>query len=522
VEHNARTAVVTCTPLAKITGPGGNLIYKPVSPLWHRARMSLSYGTNINNAEFVVDGLEVGDARSRVAARVLKMTPNPYYLLFIDSDVIVPNDAFTKLFYHLKTKPNIDIACGIYVVKGSPPYDPLIYRDNGEGAFWDFAVGDILTTKQHGIRAVHMGLTLIRVSLFQRMIDAGVVHGEGDNQDDEPFFCTQDYSVDNAGGRATFKGTEDIYFCAKARKVDAQILVDTSVLAGHVDENTGMVFGLPGDSSPIERAKWLPLADGSGRRKDRIEVEGNKEKCNECNGSGKVGRRKKRKVCSNCQGLGEISKPLKLAIDLGAGESHRQWEGYKTYRLDARVDSKPDYCQEMENLNLPDNHYDLVASRHSFEHVGRFQQERLWREAFRICKPGGRCEIVLPNAEWAAEKIVAGEMDMHVLNVLLGGAETDVDMKESGLIWNVHKFIYTPEVAKTLAETAGFVNVVVIDYKIASDVGYHMTLNGEKLDKEQIKPKEDPKEESNKNGQLLSPVETKIGMLEDQGVEVCV
>ena len=35
----------------------------------------------------------------------------------------------------------------------------------------------------------------------------------------------------------------------------------------------------------------------------------------------------------------------------------------------------------------------------------------IWREVFRVCKPGGRCEIIVPDVSWAAAKIVAGEFD---------------------------------------------------------------------------------------------------------------
>lgn len=445
-DHNARVAVVTCTPLAKVTGPLGNTIYDPISPLWHRARMGLSYATNINAAEMCVDGLEVGDARSRVAARCREMKPKPAFLFFLDSDVIVPQDAFTKLFYRLKANPHIDVAAGVYVVKGAAPYDPLIYRENGEGAFWDWAVGDLLTTKQHNIRAVHMGLTLIRVSLFDRMIEAGVVHGDGTDQDDEPFFCTQNYRVDSPAGVATFKGTEDIYFFGKARKIpgECQIMIDTSVLAGHHDKATGITYGLPGDTSPVERAGWLPLPDGSGLRKDRKAAD---------------------------------AAGLKLAIDLGAGESRREWPGHVTYRLDPRLCCKPDYCQELPRLNLPDNHYDLVASRHSFEHVGRWEQELLWAECFRICKPGGSLEVIVPSMEWAAAKIVEGEIDTHVLSVLYGAQEQD---EEIGRAFNVHYFGYTPKIITALAEHAGFVDVQVQDYHTDPGMGYHMVCKATK------------------------------------------
>lgn len=493
--HNARIAVLTCTPMATVTGPMGNMIYDPISPLWHRARMGLCFGTNINTTEVCIDGLEVGDARSRVAARCLEMNPRPFCLLFIDSDVIVPNDAFTKLFYHLKAKPHIDVAAGVYVVKGTPPYDPLVYQENGMGAFWDFAIGDMLTTKQHNIRAVHMGLTLIRVDLLQRMKDAGLVHGDGTDQDDEPFFCTQRYNKDNPkGGIERFAGTEDIYFFHKARQLtpECQILVDTSVLGGHHDKSTGITYGIPGNTTPVERAMWMPLPDGSGRRKDRKLADENTEDCNKCilvqachydthanlqpPPNGKVYRQ----YCLACNGTGIIKVPLKLAIDLGAGESRREWPGYKTYTLDARKDSGCDYCQELGGgpINLPSQHFDLVATRHVVEHIGRWDQEDFWAEMFRITKPGGKHEHVIPNLLWAAEKIVAGEIDTHTLNVIYGGQEADTTINSRE--FNSHHMGFTPEIAAAIAESCGLVNIEIKTYKDDPDLIYHMKLTAER------------------------------------------
>jgi hypothetical protein len=106
-------------------------------------------------------------------------------------------------------------------------------------------------------------------------------------------------------------------------------------------------------------------------------------------------------------------------------------------------------------------------------------------------------EIILPNAEWAAEKIVGGEMDMHVLNVMLGGAETDEDMKDDGLTWNIHKFLYTPTLAKTLAEGAGFKDVEVEDYKTDPGVGYHMKVTGIKPELRSVEDVKTDAEEAN-------------------------
>jgi predicted SAM-dependent methyltransferase len=217
-----------------------------------------------------------------------------------------------------------------------------------------------------------------------------------------------------------------------ASKVGAKIIVDTSVLAGHVDKKNGITWGLPDDSPPVQRAKWL----------------GGKDK----------------------------EEDLLLALDLGAGGIRRQWMGYRTYTTDIRADSKPDYVQDTRWLNLPDGHFDLVASSHHLEHIPRWEQERVWGEVFRVCKPVGAIEHTVPSLEWAAAKIADGQADEHVFNVLYGAQESHGYERQ----FNLHYFGYTKEVARALAEGAGFVNVTCTDWTDTPELGYNLVIRGTK------------------------------------------
>lgn len=454
-EHNARVAVVFCTPMAKVTGPHGDLIYDPISPLWHRARAGLHMPTNINITEISADGMEVGVARSHVAARCLETKPRPEFLFFIDSDVILPYDAFTKLFFRARCFPDYDIFAGVYCLKNPSVPDPLIYTENGVGPFWDWTVGDILTTDSHQIGAVHMGCTLIRCSLFQKLKDAGLVHHDGTNDADEPFFHTGNYREDKNGAVLHRQGSEDIYFCFKARAAGAKILVDTSVLAGHHDKATGVTYGLPpfAPNSPATRAKWLKSMDGSGTSPDRSETE-------------KAG--------------------LKLALDIGAGGDRRAWDGHVTYTTDIRPGAGVDYVQDTRLLNFPNDHWDLTASSHHLEHIGRWDQERVWKEIFRITRPGGLTEHIVPNIQWAAEKLLEGDPDIHVYNVLYGAQEAHGYER----VYNLHYFGYTPNVAKALAEAAGFVDVTTESFKERPELGYNLVIRGRKPKPDDAPPDE--------------------------------
>jgi predicted SAM-dependent methyltransferase len=530
---NQKIGVAFCSPHRKIRLPNGEEIVDTITVQWHRSRCALAYGTNINHVEFFCDGMEIGAARTRAARRCLEHKPTPQYLFFLDDDVLPNYDAFTKLFFHAQTKPEYDVFAGVYCCKGGNPPEPLIYSGDGGGPFWDWTVGDLLTTDGHGITGVHMGLTLIRTSLFQRMLDAGVCT---DGEDDEtPWFKTVKGTWKTPEGAVQSRaGTEDLFFCKLLHdpKVQAKILVDTSVLAGHVDKNTGITWGIPDNSPPVLRAKWL-------QGKDRAEVEHAKHRvlvlgdadgslarslrtgrgfdavglCVEQNGRHAVEtlcqwaehifvaadgadaglpaycRPKIRQAVSpddfglRVEEIDSAKKPTKIAIDLGAGGRRREWPDHKTYTLDIRPESKPDYCQDSRQLNLPDNHFDLVASSHHLEHLGRWDQEKVWSEAFRVCKFGGLVEMTVPSVEWAAYKLTYDGMDQYVMDVLYGAQEAHGYER----MYNTHFFGYTKSVGKALAEAAGFVEVVCTDWRDDENKAYEMTITGRKPTIDELK-----------------------------------
>lgn len=469
--NGQRVCIAICTPLPKKEVPGFGQVYDTISPRWHRARSGLMLPTNINISEVFADGMEVGDARSKVAASISKQDQPPSFLFFIDYDVLLPPDALTKLFFRARCYPEHDIFAGVYCCKWHNPPDPLIYTEHGQGAFWDWTVGDLLTTEQHGIKSVHMGLTLIRTSLFKRLIEAKLVHGDGDDQEDEPFFKTE-YIHKDCRLQA---GTEDIYFCDRVSKLNppGKILVDTSVLAGHEDKNTGVVYGLPYNDGPAKRALWGP--GEKGKRKEETTEE---TKCDKCDGLGYVNEDEMDR-CRYCKGKGITKTVFKIALDIGAGGERRKWEGHKTYTTDIRSDTKPDYVQDTRMLNLPEDHFDLVGSSHHLEHLGRWDQEMVWKEIFKVCKPGGVIEHIVPSLDWAAQKILTGKVDEHVMNVLYGAQEAH-GYTEQPRLYNLHYFGYTKDIAKSLAEMVGFVAVTCEDWRDALSNGYNLIIRGRK------------------------------------------
>ena len=413
--HEIRVGIAVCTPIPFVRNSSGGLVKDKLSVDWHRARMGMGVPTNIIMCELAVDGKEVGEARDYAVKTAQSQTRKPEFLFFIDYDVIIPYDALTKLLMRARSFPDHDIIAGVYCSKSSVP-EPLIYKRNGEGPYWDWTVGDLV----FDLASVHMGCTLIRMSLFDRLGDA-------------PWFVTQNTRQMLDGYLSSVRGTEDIYFCDHARsEADAKIMVDTSVLCGHQDGD-GTIFGLLPDSPPMKRCKWHPH-----QRNEHAEE--------------------------------------KKAIDIGAGGERRQWDGYKTYTTDIRKVAGVDYVMDSLAMNLPDEEFDLVASSHHLEHIPRWRQEDIWREMFRILKPGGTMEHTVPNVVWAANHLVDGHEDVHVHNVLYGAQEQHGYEREL----NTHFFGYTPVNAKALAEGAGLVDVEIVTYRDDPVLGYNMVVKGRK------------------------------------------
>lgn len=418
--HAVHLGIATCTPIPLVPGPNG-LRLAPVTMEWVRAKQSIQFPTNFSMVDVYRDGMEIGEARQSVIEYLLGLERRPEFLFFLDYDVIPAHDAITKLVMRARHFPDHDVFAGVYCSK-SEPSEPLIYGANGAGPFWDWRIGDILHEDQ--IHSCHMGLTLLRMSLFDRFTE---------EQLSRPLFLTENEAgVTDDGTAYTNRGTEDIYFCTRATaEIGLRILVDTSVLAGHIDNGSGRIFGLGGTTKP-GTTPWMVR--------------------------------------------GEEYDKQKKAIDIGAGGTRREWPEHKTYTTDIRSDSKPDYVQDSRCLNLPANEFDLVASSHHLEHIGRWDQEDIWRQMFTICKPGGFIEHVVPNVRWAADMIVDGKIDEHVLNVLYGAQEAHGYARE----FNTHFFGYTPDVATALAENAGFVDVSIEDYHFDANLGYNMIIRGRK------------------------------------------
>lgn len=228
--------LAVCTPFGLYDSPAGGKRLPCVSVDWHRARMNMVVPMGHNLAEIRADGYETGEARNLAVKKAKEAGIR--YLFFLDWDVLIPPMTLVRLVYLLENNPDFDVAAGLYCIKHDPA-EPMVWREWGNGVSWDWTWGDVLTD----VVGTGTGCMLIRMSLFDR-IDGEKI----------PWFKTVRDYVEDGDNVYQRSMTDDLWFTKRAvDEVGAKIMLDTGILCGHMDNETGVVYTLPDDCLPMRR-----------------------------------------------------------------------------------------------------------------------------------------------------------------------------------------------------------------------------------------------------------------------------
>lgn len=236
------------------------------------------------------------------------------------------------------------------------------------------------------VTGIAMGCTLVRVEPLAKMAEPW-------------FFNKEDYSSFLDGIYAGERWSEDLYFCKKAVDAGWTILADANVICDHWDLEKNRPIGLPRNSHPMQPFKVKPGA--------------------------------------------------KKIVDLGCGIPQTKYktdEG-EVIGVDIREECEADYRCDLRSMPFATGEFDVCYSSHTLEHFDKSEIRGVLKEWTRIMKPDGEMRLLLPDVEWAAKKIVAGEFDDHVGNVLYGGQSDPL---------NFHKFGFTETVIVKLLREQGF------------------------------------------------------------------
>jgi len=149
------------------------------------------------------DGAVPAIVRNRMVADGIKLKAK--WVLFIDTDMVVPSNLGEKLLEHDK-----DIVAALAVLK-VPPFEPVAYKRHiGEYKH----IENLPENELVEVDAVGFGAVLIKMSVFENL--------------KKPYFANP------AWGEITMG--EDIYFCKHAKEAGFSIYLDTSVQTGHVGD----------------------------------------------------------------------------------------------------------------------------------------------------------------------------------------------------------------------------------------------------------------------------------------------
>lgn len=107
---------------------------------------------------------------------------------------------------------------------------------------------------------------------------------------------------------------------------------------------------------------------------------------------------------------------MALKLNLGAGDS--SFEGFTSVdKYDEAADVRADICE----LPFDDNTVDEIKCYQTIEHIPYNQSEDMFREMFRVLKPGGFAHIECPDIMFAAREIIkSGDIDQKWIQHIYG------------------------------------------------------------------------------------------------------
>lgn len=205
---------------------------RPIPPDVMFAFHSMAMPMNYNFYMLRLQGKEVGDARNEFAENAI--ANNCKYLFFWDEDVACPPQSVPELVYKMEHYPDMAVCGGIYCLKRNPP-EPIVFRGNGNGPYWDWKAGEFFE-----VTGIGMGCTLIRTEIFKDL--------------KRPWFKTEfNYTRMMDGIPGLESWTEDLWFCKRVTDTNKwKIYADASLLCTHYDMTTCQPYNLPPDSKPVQ------------------------------------------------------------------------------------------------------------------------------------------------------------------------------------------------------------------------------------------------------------------------------
>ncbi len=164
-------------------------------------------------------GQPIDQARNILATKALESGAE--YIMFIDSDVIIPPEAITRMMQH-----NLDIVSGVYYVRHDPISAAAWMKSKDDSGKYN----PIIKYTENAlveVDAIGFGCVLVHRRVFEKL--------------ELPYFK---WTVSDDGQTGV---SEDFYFCELAKQAGFHIYLDTGVQCEHITNASvsreGLGFG---------------------------------------------------------------------------------------------------------------------------------------------------------------------------------------------------------------------------------------------------------------------------------------
>lgn len=182
--------------------------------------ISGGFPVNQQKTWLMIKGMTCEEAYNHAVQGLLAHGHKWKYLLTIEDDILFPANGLMKLLENMEK--GFHIVSGLCWMKG-PSGPPMVFGgDPNQEQGGCFPVPPTPDSLQE-VKFTPLGFTLIDMDVFRAMKPP--YFREGREDDGTPS-----------------SGTVDAYFCGKAREAGFRCAVDTRVLLGHLDRETGKVW----------------------------------------------------------------------------------------------------------------------------------------------------------------------------------------------------------------------------------------------------------------------------------------
>lgn len=188
--------------------------------------------------------------------------------------------------------------------------------------------------------------------------------------------------------------------------------------------------------------------------------------------AGKAGRGANKGSWTNAQ---RDERPVVLHVGCGTRQAeglHPDYRGgaWREVRLDINPGVDPDIVADIAEMTpVESQSVDAVWSSHNIEHVYAHRVPLVLNEFMRVLRPGGHVHIVVPDLQYAAERIVKAGLEKTAFQSL-GGPITPLDLlyghgaqieNGEGNEFMAHRTGFTAGTLERKLRVAGFAAVAV-------------------------------------------------------------